>query len=88
MYLSIFSSWMKHVRLIVATIFLLALATAAQGQELIPPSPGKSMVYFVRSPGSGALVNFKYFDGEKYLGKFNARGYWFMRLSPGTMFFG
>lgn len=87
MRINIFGAWMKYMHFITATIFLMALATAAQGQELIPPSPGKSMVYFVRSLGSGALINFKYFDGEKYLGKLNGKGYLVYESEPGDHVF-
>lgn len=87
MQINILSVLMKYAPLMVGTILLMALATTAQGQELIPPSPGKSTVYFVRSLGSGALVNFKYFDGERYLGKFNGRGYLIYETDPGDHVF-
>lgn len=87
MRINIFGAWMKYMHFIMATIFLVALATAAQGQELIAPSPGKSVVYFVRSLGSGALINFKYFDGEKYLGKLNGKGYLVYESEPGDHVF-
>lgn len=44
-------------------------------QEYLTPAPGKSLVYFVRHNGVGLFINFKYFDGDKYLGKFNGINY-------------
>jgi hypothetical protein len=56
-------------------------------QNLATPAEGKSMVYFVRSSGTGALVNFKYFDGESYLGKFSGLNYFILECDPGKHVF-
>lgn len=71
-------------------IFILAfvmLSIAIYSQELRKPSEGKVVVYFVRSSGMGALINFKYFDGEKYLGKFNYGKYLVYECDPGKHVF-
>ncbi|MFO7826432.1 MAG: hypothetical protein R6V72_21020 [Cyclobacterium sp.] len=74
------------------TLFLLACSTllfisAGMSQELRSPAEGKSLVYFVRSSGTGALINFKYFDGENYLGKFKSRNYFIYECDPGEHVF-
>ena len=58
---------MKKIVLIV----ILFMSFLSNAQELRKPSEGKCLVYFVRSSSMGFLINFKYFDGDKYLGKFN-----------------
>jgi hypothetical protein len=70
-------------------IFLLIAITATFGysQELKKPSEGKAMVYFTRVEGMGFLINFKYFDGEKYLGKFNYGKYLAYECDPGKHLF-
>lgn len=57
------------------------------GQELQKPSEGKTMVYFTRVDQMGFLINFKYFDGEKYLGKFNHGKYLAYECEPGKHLF-
>lgn len=59
----------------------------SNAQNLASPSEGKSLVYFVRSSGTGALVNFKYFDGETYLGKFSGLNYFILECEPGKHIF-
>ncbi|MCI9845288.1 DUF2846 domain-containing protein [Flavobacterium pectinovorum] len=63
------------------------LSIVGYSQELRKPSEGKAIVYFVRSSGMGALINFKYFDGEKYLGKFNYGKYLVYECEPGKHVF-
>ncbi|KAF2507669.1 hypothetical protein EYY60_17095 [Flavobacterium zhairuonense] len=63
------------------------LSFAGYSQELKKPTEGKSIIYFVRSSGMGALINFKYFDGEKYLGKFNYGKYLVYECEPGKHIF-
>jgi hypothetical protein len=68
-------------------LFFAILSITGYSQELRKPSEGKSIVYFVRSSGAGALINFKYFDGEKYLGKFNYGKYLVYECEPGKHVF-
>ncbi|QOG02930.1 hypothetical protein [Flavobacterium sp. MDT1-60] len=71
-------------------IFILVFAIlsfAGYAQELKKPTEGKSVVYFVRSSAMGFLINFKYFDGEKYLGKFNYGKYLVYECEPGKHIF-
>jgi hypothetical protein len=59
----------------------------AFSQELKKPAEGKAMVYFIRSNSMGFLINFKYFDGEKYLGKFNYGKFLSYECEPGKHLF-
>ena len=45
------------------------------------------MVYFTRVGSTGFLINFKYFDGENYLGKFNHGKYLAYECEPGKHLF-
>ncbi|GEM_PF-2031702 len=51
--------------------------------ELENPAEGKSVVYFVRTNGTGALINFRHFDYDKFIGKFAGRGYIRYECEPG-----
>lgn len=62
---------------------LLLAIFSSFGQEYQKPAEGKSLVYFVRFSATGALINFKYFDGEKYLGKINGINYFTYECDPG-----
>jgi len=68
-------------------MLFLGLFLGCFGQELKSPSVGKSLVYFARTSGTGALINFKYFDGDKYLGKFSGYNYMMYECDPGEHFF-
>ncbi len=60
----------------------------AQNAEAAPDDSGdKSVVYFVRAKGLGALINFTYFDGEKAIGRFNAPKYLRYECEPGKHLF-
>jgi len=74
---------MKKVVLILILLFSFPIFS----QELQKPAEGKSMVYFTRVDGMGFLINFKYFDGEKYLGKFNYGKYLVYECEPGKHLF-
>lgn len=67
--------------------FVLLVSFLNYAQELRKPTEGKSLVYFVRSSSMGFLINFKYFDGEKYLGKFNHGYYLVYECEPGKHLF-
>ncbi len=71
-------------KIIILTLFIVQLGNA---QEYKSPKEGKSLVYFVRPSGLGALINFKYFDGEQYLGKFNGSNYIIYECNPGEHLF-
>ena len=68
---------------IIPFVIAILLAANIKAQDYQTPSPGKSMVYFVRTSGTGALINFKYFDGDKFLGKFNGMNCMTYECDPG-----
>lgn len=71
-------------------IFLLLtilVSSLTFSQDLRKPSEGKALVYFTRTGFMGSAINFKYFDGEKYLGKFNSGKYLAYECEPGKHLF-
>lgn len=71
-------------------IFILAILSSGilvQAQKLMKPSENKSMVYFVRTSSMGFAINFKYFDGKEYIGKFKGKGYLAYECEPGKHLF-
>jgi hypothetical protein len=80
---------MKAVYRILISFVLILIASSgiSLAQELEPPSPGKAKVYFVRFSGTGALINFKYFHGDEYLGKFSGVNYFIYETDPGQHLF-
>ncbi|MFV8332115.1 hypothetical protein [Flavobacterium sp. GSP14] len=71
----------------VTLLFFSLMFSFSYSQELKKPSEGKSLVYFTRASATGFLINFKYFDGEKYLGKFNHGKYLVYECEPGKHLF-
>jgi hypothetical protein len=61
-------------------IFSIEITTAQE--KITSPSKGKAVMYFIVTNGS-FQYNFKYFDGEKYLGKFNGRKAFRYECDPG-----
>ena len=56
-------------------------------QEFKKPSEGKALVYFVRYQGAIAALDFKYFDGDKYLGRAAMINYFAYECEPGEHVF-
>lgn len=67
----------------IAFLILTIVSLNVSAQDLMVPAEGKSLIYFARTSGTGALINFKYFDGEKYLGKFSGVNYMVYECEPG-----
>ena len=74
---------MKKVILIIAVL----ISTLSYAQELKKPSEGKALVYFTRTSSLGFLINFKYFDNDIYLGKFNHGKFLAYECNPGKHLF-
>ena len=55
--------------------------------EISPPPEGKAVVYFVRTASMGILINFNYFDKDKFIGKFHGHGYIRYECEPGEHVF-
>ena len=71
----------------ILSLSILLMTIMTFGQEIKKPTEGKSLVYFVRYSGTGSLINFKYFDGEKYLGKAKGANYFIYECEPGDHLF-
>lgn len=58
----------------------------ATTQELRKPSEGKSLVYIAKT-GAGFLINFRIYDGDKFLGALNGFKYMVYECEPGKHLF-
>ena len=64
-------------------LFLLVVTASLFAQQFEKPAAGKTLIYFVRYQGSLAFLDFKYFDGEKYLGRISGNNYINYECEPG-----
>jgi hypothetical protein len=55
--------------------------------EVTPPAKGKAVVYFTRTSSMGFLINFNFFDKDKFIGKFHGTGYIRYECEPGEHLF-
>ncbi len=55
--------------------------------QLKKPQPGNSVVYFVRTNSMGAMINFRHFDYDKFIGKFSGEGFMRYECDPGEHVF-
>lgn len=76
---------MKKITVLAAFTFIITLNLF--GQQFEKPSEGKTLVYFVRYQGAVALIDFKYFDGDKYLGRISGNNYFVYECDPGEHIF-
>jgi len=67
---------------LIAVSNLLTLA-----QTITPPSEGKAVVYFARTSSLGFAINFSYYDGDRFIGKFNGPKYLRYECEPGEHVF-
>jgi hypothetical protein len=68
-------------------LIIIFISFSSVAQDLKPPNEGKAIVYFTRVSSVGFLINFKYFDGDQYLGKFNHGKYLAYECEPGKHLF-
>lgn len=68
---------------LLAISFLSLGFLTSQAQTFTPPAEGKAVIYFIRISGLGALVDFYYFDGNKYIGKYYGTKYMRYECEPG-----
>lgn len=76
----------KHITL----LFLLSISigfSQIKSDKIKPPAEGKSVIYFMRTTGLGALMNVRYFKKNEYLGKFNGVNYLRYECEPGMNIF-
>lgn len=75
------------MRMCLLIISLLLTTQLVSGQQLQAPIEGKALIYFARTASVGALINFRYFDGDRYIGKFSGRNYVTYECEPGDHLF-
>lgn len=56
-------------------------------EKIYAPSEGKAVIYILRTSSLGALMNFRFYEGNKYLGKFNGTNYLRYECNPGKSLF-
>ena len=61
----------KSITFLLLLFLSLQTFSQIQTEKIVPPAKGKSVIYFLRTSGLGALMNIRYFDKEEYLGRFN-----------------
>ena len=71
---------MKKLFLLIPVLFF-CLQLQAQVFKRAPED--KSLVYIVRVDGLGKWINFKYFDGNNFIGIFSGKGYMVYECDPG-----
>jgi uncharacterized protein YnzC (UPF0291/DUF896 family) len=78
------------IKKMLLALFVLTISFQTHAQfknKLIPPSEGKTVIYFLRTSSLGSLMNIRYFDSQQYLGKFNGRSYIRYECDPGEHIF-
>ena len=68
------------------TFLFMSLPSVAQ-DRITPPTKGKSVIYLLRTTGLGSLMNFRFFEEDTYLGKFNGKNYLRYECEPGEHLF-
>ena len=70
-----------------AVILVLPFSKVDAQNTFQSPSENKSVIYIMRTSALGAIMNFRFFDGEKYLGKFKDKNYLRYECEPGEHLF-
>ncbi|WP_353777139.1 hypothetical protein [Winogradskyella sp. 3972H.M.0a.05] len=74
-------------QLLISLALLLSFQFSFSQITVEPPSEGKSVIYFIRTASPGPLMNFKFFDKDEYLGRFNGVNYFRYECEPGKHLF-
>jgi len=72
---------MKKATIIICLIMGIQISFA---QIIKGPSEGKAKIYFSRTSGGGFMINFKFFDGDQYIGKIKGGQYFVYECDPGV----
>lgn len=80
---------MRNIKIVLIVIFsfVSSFFFAQEKQEILKPSEGKSLVYFIRPSAGAFLIEFKLFHQDKYLGKLKANRYLTYECDPGEQLF-
>lgn len=76
----------KLAPLLIILLCVFAIEATAQSLPVTPSEDGKATIYIVRTPGTGAWINFRFFEKGEYLGKFQGTGYIRHETEPGQSF--
>jgi len=78
----------KTIYFIVFTLFISTSVSAQiSNDKITAPTKGNAVIYFLRTTSLGALMNIRYFDKNKYLGRFKGRNYIRYECKPGEKIF-
>lgn len=79
---------LKKIVLLIAFFFGIISISSQKitTQEIVKPSEGKSLVYFLRT-GAGPLLNFRIYDNDKFLGALSGFKYLVYECEPGQHVF-
>jgi len=87
-FLKIQSQMKKIFYLIVFAIFISnSVSSQISSKKITAPTEGNSVIYFLRTTSLGALMNIRYFDKNKYLGRFKGKNYIRYECEPGEKTF-
>lgn len=78
---------MKTKILFPLAAFLVLCNSTGFAQGFQPPAPGKAVVYFARTSGTGFAVTFQYFHKDTLIGEFAGPGYIRYESAPGPQLF-
>ncbi len=62
-------------KLLLFTVLTLFCFNAIAQQKITPPSEGKAVIYFLRTKSLGAMMNFRFFDKDNFIGKIHGKNY-------------
>lgn len=74
-------------KIVVGFLFLQLVVSNIIAQGIQGPAAGKSVVYFVRESPLGLVINFSFFDNDKFIGKFDGGDYIRYECEPGEHLF-
>ena len=73
----------NHRLYVLVLLLILPILSAKSQSKITPPPEGKAVVYFIRTAGAGAWINFRFFDKGQFLGKFNGINFLRYECDPG-----
>lgn len=78
---------MKNIAFIFTLLTSLCFRFSNAQNNIVPPSPGKAVVYFVRPSNMGMAINFSYMDSAQLIGRFAGPAYIRYECEPGHHLF-
>ncbi len=78
---------MKKFSILFMVMLMVTFANPLSSQGFQPPSPGKSVVYFVRVTGQSGSYTFEFFHQDKYIAALKGKSYFRYECDPGKNLF-